>query len=182
MRYTNIRELVFGAQDGMVSTLGALTGIAIGSGNHFFVILSGLVVVAVEATSMGIGSYLSTKSVAEIAKRRFKAERSEIGRYIQQTENPQRAGVTMFFSYIAGGFIPILAYLFLPIENAIFISIGMTLFALFLLGVGVARFTGQKLLRSGLRMLLVAGVAVVVGLGVGNFVSLLFAGNYPIMK
>ena len=71
----NIREMVFGTQDGMVSTLGALTGIAIGSNNHFFVILSGFVVVAVEATSMGVGAYLSTKSVADIAKRRHEEEK-----------------------------------------------------------------------------------------------------------
>ena len=50
----NIREIVFGVEDGMVSTLGALTGIAVGSRNHFFVILSGIVIVIVEAISMGV--------------------------------------------------------------------------------------------------------------------------------
>jgi len=61
----------------MVSTLGALTGIAIGSNNYFFIILSGFVIVAVEATSMGVGAYLSTKSVIDVNKRKLEEKQSE---------------------------------------------------------------------------------------------------------
>jgi len=219
---SNIRELVFGAQDGMVSTLGALTGIAIGSNNHFFVILSGFIIVAVEATSMGIGSYLSTKSVMDVNKRKLEEEKSELKNdtdgeikelvilYIKEgwslelakemaleaskkknlflqemayrelgikkeSEKPLQSGIFMFFSYIVGGSIPVLAYLFLPFPSAIFFSIGITLFSLFLLGCIIARFTKQKPWKGGLRMLLVAGIAVVVGLIVGNAVSFLFS-------
>ncbi len=57
-----LRELVFGMEDGMVSTMGAITGIAVGSGNHTIVLLSGAVIIAVESISMGVGSYLSNKS------------------------------------------------------------------------------------------------------------------------
>ncbi len=32
---STIREIVFGMEDGMVSTLGAITGIAIGSQDHY---------------------------------------------------------------------------------------------------------------------------------------------------
>ena len=218
---SNIRELVFGAQDGMVSTLGALTGIAIGSNNHFFVILSGFVIVAVEATSMGIGSYFSTKSVIDLNKRKLEEEKSELkkdtGREIEELitlyikdgwssalakemaleaskkknlflqemayrelgikkelEKPLQSGIFMFFSYIVGGFIPVLSYLVFPISSAIFFSIGITLFSLFLLGCIIARFTRQKLWKAGLRMFFIAGIAVVVGLVVGNAVSFLF--------
>ena len=55
-----LREVVFGVEDGMVSTLGALTGIAIGTQNHFAVVLSGFVIVAVESLSMGIGCISQT--------------------------------------------------------------------------------------------------------------------------
>jgi len=73
-----IREVVFGLEDGMVSTLGALTGIAIGTGSYFVVILSGFVVIIVESISMGVGSYLSTKSVKEIGERKLKEEKIEL--------------------------------------------------------------------------------------------------------
>jgi len=73
-----VREIVFGLQDGMVSTLGALTGIAIGSQDLFTVILAGFVVILVEAVSMSIGSYVSTLSEAEIDERILDEEREEI--------------------------------------------------------------------------------------------------------
>src|SRR5689334_9288515 len=76
-----IREIVFGAEDGMVSTLGALTGIAIGTSSHFTVVLAGLVIVAVESTGMSIGSFLSSKSVREVKQRKLAEETEEIRRF-----------------------------------------------------------------------------------------------------
>jgi len=57
-----LRHIVFGLEDGSVSTLGAVTGIAIGTQNAAVVLLSGLVIIAVEALSMGAGTYLSSKA------------------------------------------------------------------------------------------------------------------------
>jgi tetrahydromethanopterin S-methyltransferase subunit E len=45
---SNLRDTVFGMQDGLVSTLGALTGIAAGIQSGAIVILSGLVIVTDE--------------------------------------------------------------------------------------------------------------------------------------
>ncbi len=73
-----IREVVFGVEDGMISTLGVLTGIAIGTNSHFVVVLSGFVIIIVESISMGVGSYLSTKSVREIEERKLKEEKIEL--------------------------------------------------------------------------------------------------------
>ncbi len=69
-----IREIVFGVEDGMISTLGVLVGIAIGTNSYFVIILSGFVIIIVESISMGVGSYLSVKSVKEIAERKLKEE------------------------------------------------------------------------------------------------------------
>lgn len=73
-----IREIVFGMEDGMVSTLGAMTGIAVGVGDSFVAILSGLVIISVESISMAIGSYLSNKSVIEVDKRKLYEEGIEL--------------------------------------------------------------------------------------------------------
>jgi VIT1/CCC1 family predicted Fe2+/Mn2+ transporter len=53
---SNLRDNVFGMQDGLVSTLGALTGIAAGIQSSAIVILSGLVIVTDESLSMAAGS------------------------------------------------------------------------------------------------------------------------------
>jgi len=216
----NIRELVFGAQDGMVSTLGALTGIAIGSNNQFFIILSGFVIVTVEAVSMGIGSYISTKSVRDIDKLKLEEEKSELKKdperekkelvqiYVKEgwslllaeemalevsknqnlflremahrelginkhPELPLRSAFFMFFSYVVWGFIPVLPYLFLPISSAIILSIGVTLISLFFLGSMTTKFTKRLWWKAGIEMFLIASIAVVVGLIVGNAVNFL---------
>lgn len=73
-----LREIVFGMEDGMVSTLGSITGIAVGSRDHYTVILAGVVIIAVESISMGIGSFLSNRSQEEVDKRKLWEEEQEI--------------------------------------------------------------------------------------------------------
>ena len=74
----SIREVVFGMEDGMVSTLGAVTGIAVGSQDPFTVILAGCVIITVESISMGMGSYISSLSEQDIIKRMLYEEQTEI--------------------------------------------------------------------------------------------------------
>ncbi|MFH1047364.1 MAG: VIT1/CCC1 transporter family protein [Patescibacteria group bacterium] len=75
---SSIRELVFGLEDGIVSTGGAVIGIAAGTGNDSVVVLSGFVIVIVEALSMAAGTYLSSKSKRQLLERRLRDEREEI--------------------------------------------------------------------------------------------------------
>ena len=217
----SIREVVFGAEDGMVSTLGALTGIAIGTANSFTVILAGLVILAVESTGMSIGSFLSNKSVKEVDRRKLAEEAEEIQSFPEQEakelitlyikdgwpENlaQQMAAVAktkpplmlkemayrelaiapdsnnhlvansvfMFFSYVVGGAIPILPYLFLPIPAALPLSILITLIGLFGLGALTTRFTKRNWLKAGLEMLVLASIAASIGYFIGRAADML---------
>jgi len=215
----SIRELVFGMEDGMVSTLGAITGIATATGNQFTVILSGLVIIAVESISMSIGSYLSSKSAKGIDERKLAEEKTELKKFPEEEkrelvgmyradgwpadlaekmaeaasqnkklflqemayrelgivpgklENPLRNGLVMFSSYVVGGLIPVSAYLFLPLGAAIFISIAVTLFGLFLLGVYTTKFSKRNWFKAGFEMLTLASFAALVGYIVGQLVE-----------
>lgn len=90
LRY--MRDVVFGVQDGMVSTLGALTGIAVGSESQFVVVLAGLVVIAVESISMGIGSYTSSLSEQQIIDRKLFEEKMDIA-YFPKEERQELLGI-----------------------------------------------------------------------------------------
>ncbi len=79
-----LKEIIFGMEDGMVSTLGAITGIAIGSNSHSTVILAGVVIISVESISMGIGSYLSNHSQEEMEKRKIQEEKEEIQKFPEE--------------------------------------------------------------------------------------------------
>lgn len=75
---SSIRELIFGLEDGIVSTGGAVIGIAAGTGDRKVVILSGIVIIIVEALSMAAGTYLSSKSKRQMLERRIKDGEEDI--------------------------------------------------------------------------------------------------------
>ena len=75
---SQVREVVFGMEDGLVSTMGAITGIAAATSDPFIVLLSGFVIIAVESVSMGVGSYLSSKSEKEVSLKKISEERGEL--------------------------------------------------------------------------------------------------------
>ena len=77
---TRLRDAVFGTQDGLISTLGALTGIAAGTQSREAVVVAGLVIIVVESLSMASGSYLSSKSQREYLERLLREEEEEIAR------------------------------------------------------------------------------------------------------
>ena len=77
---TKLRDAVFGTQDGLISTLGALTGIAAGTQNRDAVVVAGFVIIVVESLSMAAGSYLSSKSQRQYLERLLREEEEEIAR------------------------------------------------------------------------------------------------------
>lgn len=77
-RQRGIRELVFGLQDGILTTLGIATGVGEAEGKHWFVIVSGLLGLISGALSMGVGSYLGTKAEREVVRAAIDMERSEM--------------------------------------------------------------------------------------------------------
>lgn len=75
-----IREAIFGMEDGMVSTAGALTGIAAGGADSHMLVLAGSVIVSVEALSMSAGSYLSAQAHRQLMERLLNEEKETIRR------------------------------------------------------------------------------------------------------
>lgn len=206
-------------EDGMVSTLGAITGIAIGSQDHYTVILSGTVIIAVESVSMAIGSYISNRSEYEINQGRIEEEKEEIRDFAVQekkelfrmfvrdgwpsklaremTETASedndlmlkemtyrelllagksenivfKKSLLMFISYIIGGLFPLVAYLILPIKNAMPVSIGITMIGLFIIGSTATRFSKVTWYKAGARVLLLGLIALVIGYLIGELAT-----------
>jgi VIT1/CCC1 family predicted Fe2+/Mn2+ transporter len=147
-----IRNFVFGVEDSLVSTLGLISGIAIAGVGKQIIFLTGIVLIFVEAFSMSVGGMLSDSSTQEyIAKRERSIRKSFPG------------GVIMFFSYFFSGFIPLFPYVFFETRIALSISIIISLITLFVLGAVSARLSHIATLRGGLRMMIVGGIALVLG-------------------
>lgn len=155
-----VRNFIFGVEDSLVSTVGLLSGIAIADVGRSTILLTGMVLIFVEAISMAAGSFLSESSAES---------------YASKHESPLRlsipASLIMFFSYFLAGFVPLSPYLLLPVQIAFPSSIIASLIALFLLGAISARISQTRLIRSGLRMLIIGGIAIAVGTIVGRTIA-----------
>jgi VIT1/CCC1 family predicted Fe2+/Mn2+ transporter len=210
------REIVFGIQDGMVSALSAITGIAVGSHDHFIVLLSGLAIISAGAISMAIGTFTSLSSQKKMEQQMIQEERTEIfnnkweekkelekrfiddgwGRFLAETmalsaynneklmlremayrelsivpdKHPKviKNSIAMFFAWLIGGLFPLSSYFFMPVEDGIIFSICITLTGLFLLGVATSLYTKEHWLRAGLKIFILAGLAIMVGYALGH--------------
>ena len=73
-----IREAVFGAQDGLVSTLAVVSAVAGAGTDRFGVLVAGLAAALAGIFSMAAGEYLSSKSQREIFDAQIVDERREV--------------------------------------------------------------------------------------------------------
>lgn len=149
----NLRELIFGLEDGLVSTLGVVTGMASGLSNSSVVILSGIVVVLVESLSMAAGTYLSNKAEYDLNKK--------------HAAPVLFAALVMFVAYVLGGSIPLLPYFFLSVNQGIVGSVIATVISLYLVGYYKGVVTRTNRVKSGFEMmtvsLLAAGLGYIIG-------------------
>lgn len=154
-----VRSVMFGLQDALVSTTGAVVGISAGVSEKAIIILAAFVVVSVEASSMAAGQYTSEKTVHQMAL------------ISKHRDDLITGAVLMFLSYFGAGLIPITPFLILPIEEARVVSIVVAMLSLFLIGFVKGKIIKIKALRSAVEMLIIGGLATVIGLIVGTFLK-----------
>ncbi len=147
-----VRTFVFGVEDSLISTVGLLSGVAAGGLTKPQIILTGVILVLVEAFSMAVGSLISEQSAEE---------------YVQHREVPITNdiinSILMFGSYFLFGLIPLAPYFFLTPKQAFPLSVILTLTSLFLLGVIGGLFFKIKIVRNGIRTLVLGGSAIAIG-------------------
>ena len=95
----------------------------------------------------------------------------ELGISPQAFEEPLGNAVVMGTAYVAGGLVPVVPYLALPMPAAMLVSNVVTLAVLFLFGGLKGRFVKQPWWRSGFEMLSVAGLAALAGFLIGRAVD-----------
>lgn len=154
-----LRSIMFGLQDGLVSTTGVVVGISAGVPNPAIIVLASFVAVSVEASSMAAGQYSSEKAVHQMDKKGRHKDILVLG------------AAFMFFSYLGAGLIPIAPFLFFPPETARTISIIAALTCLFVVGYLKGKIVKDHALRGAIEMFLIGGFATAIGLFVGNLLK-----------
>lgn len=77
-RQRGIREIVFGIQDGILTTLGIITGVGVAEGDRSAVFISGFLALMAGTLSMAVGEYLGGKSEREVVAATIAMEQAEM--------------------------------------------------------------------------------------------------------
>lgn len=214
-----MRELVFGVNDGLVSTLSLVSGVAGAAVSQGVVLLAGFAGLLSGAISMAAGAYISTKSQREVYEAQVNREREELeqdpeeekaelrtlyrlkGYSVEEAErlverisqdgdlmleslvrdelglmpeafpNPLLAGAQSGGAFVVGALIPLIGYLFFSGMTATVVSAGISIAALFVVGVLKTLFTGLSWLRSGLEMVVIGIFATAITYWIGSFLD-----------
>jgi len=154
-----MRNFIFGVEDSLVSTVGLLSGIAVAGLTKTDIFLTGIVLIFVEAFSMGVGSFLSEDTTEDLVTKKIAHKISILG------------AIIMFVSYFLAGLVPLSPYIFFEVKNAFLSSNAFALVALFLLGAVSAMKYGRSAVKLGTKMFVMGGFAIVVGIIVGRIVQ-----------
>ena len=217
-----IREAIFGAQDGLVSTLAVVSTVAGASADRFPVLVAGIATGLAGVFSMAAGEFMSSKSQREIFAAQISGEREEVlerpgeaeaevafmfeeeglprheaaglartiaahpdvllktmvekelGLASEHSEgSPLQGALVMGTSFGLGAAVPVLVYLFLPVEVATWAAVIASGLVLFGIGVVKSRWTRQAWLRSGLEILVLGAFAGIAGFFFGNLLPTL---------
>lgn len=153
-----LRSFVFGAEDSLVSTVGLLSGVSFAGLSSRAIIMSGIVLIIAESTSMAAGVYISEDSTNELPGR--------------EKDNQLSDALVMLFSYLLVGLIPLSPYLKVADTRvAFYYSVVLSLVALFGVGIFKGYFVHHRSFFRALKMVLIGGGVILLSIAVGKFVS-----------
>ena len=154
-----LRSLMFGLQDGIVSTTGVVVGISTGVNNKEIVVLAALVAVTVEATSMAAGQYSSEKAVHQMDKSGKHSDDLFIGALI------------MFIAYMIGGSFSIIPTIIFDQSTGRILAVVSAFIGLFFIGYIKGHIVEHRPLRSAFELFIIGSIATAIGVIVGNLLK-----------
>ena len=197
----HLKQLVFGGNDGIVTTFAIVAGFA-GAGAEGVAQIGGLAVLVfglanlfADAVSMGLGEFLSMRSQNDLYAQRRGLPQDEAvrtarllaahpplmadltlswnyGMQAPEDANPALNGIMTFLAFVIFGAVPLSPYFVMePTQTTFYLSVSMTLLALVALGLLRWVATRDRLRRALLETVTVGSVCALVAYGVGWLVG-----------
>ncbi|MFA6036426.1 MAG: VIT1/CCC1 transporter family protein [Candidatus Micrarchaeia archaeon] len=169
-----LREIILGGQDGLVNVLGLVLGMASATNNAHLVIVAGLAATFAESFSMAGVAYTASKASRDYYLSQKKGEQSHEISWasdLQKERHPIHSSVIVCTSCIIGSLIPLSPFFILPVQQAIFASLALSLATLFSVGALKAKWTVGKWHRSGLEMAAIGIGAALIGYAIGTLLG-----------
>ncbi len=152
-----IRDLVYGANDGIITTFAVVSGVAGGQLSHLAVLVVGTANLAADGVSMGVGNFLAIRA----------DERAREAEGLPELErHPWKHGLATLLAFVVAGAVPLMPYVVLR-TSPLIVSTVMTFTTLFVLGALRALVTKDRWWQTGLETFalgtVVAGAAYAAG-------------------
>lgn len=155
-----LRDSVFAATDGVVTTFAVVSGSLGANLGSNIVIILGLANLFADGFSMASGIFLGAKSEVEYEKKMKNGHWKQDFPYLQ--------GIFTFISFVVGGFIPLVPYVY-KLNDPVKLSILFVFLFLTVIGIVKAIIVGKNIFRGMLEMLTIGGLAAGVAYFVGDF-------------
>lgn len=140
-----IRDLVYGANDGFITTFAVVAGVAGGGLSARAVLIVGAANLLADGLSMGVGNYLGIR--AEEGSRRIQG-------LAEAEARPVRHGIATFLAFVAAGALPLVPFVHPSWSDSRFaIASALTFAGLFGVGAARATFSEEPWWRTGSEML-----------------------------
>ncbi len=157
-----IRDLVYGANDGVITTFAVVSGVAGGQLSQLAVLVIGAANLAADGVSMGVGIYLASRA----------DERARVAEGLPELErHPLKHGVATLLAFVVAGAVPLAPYLFPGTSSQLVLSTVLTFTTLFLLGASRALVTRDRWWQTGLETLALGTVVAGAAYGAGHLVA-----------
>ena len=153
-----IRDIVYGANDGLITTFAVVGGVAGGALSPVAVIVIGAANLAADGVSMGVGNLLSIRADE---RAREAADLPELETY------PWKHGLATTIAFVVAGAIPLIPYVVPGASSQLLWSTVLTFASLFLLGASRAVVTVDRWGRAGLETLALGAVVAIAAYGAG---------------
>lgn len=162
-----VRELVYGANDGVITTFAVVAGVSGGGLALRVVLIIGAANLLADGLSMAVGNYQAIRAHESVLEAEGAPEEEAF---------PFRHAVATFLAFVAAGAIPLIPYATPSLGLDRFVlSVGFTLATLFVVGASRAVVSSVAWWRGGAEMLALGAVVAGVAYASGALVASLMA-------
>jgi VIT1/CCC1 family predicted Fe2+/Mn2+ transporter len=149
-RASFLRDFVFAADDGIITTFAVVAGSLGASLSMRVVLILGAANLLADGFAMASGNYLAVKSEEEYEEASDKTRK--------YYHSPLPHSLITFASFVVAGLIPLLPYLF-GLNRSFNLSMILVMVSLFTVGAVRTKFTKKKWFKGGLEMVTIGGIA-----------------------
>jgi VIT1/CCC1 family predicted Fe2+/Mn2+ transporter len=163
-----VRELIYGATDGIITTFAVVAGVAGGGLSLRVVLIIGAANLIADGLSMAVGNYLSIRSHESVLEAQDLPE---------EEASPFRHATATFLAFVVAGTVPLGPFI-LPVfpMNRFASSVALTLAAMFAVGASRGLIANVRWWKAGLEMLGLGAVVATVAYASGRIVAAMVAG------